>query len=144
MLGLSKQEEVLMDLLWELGYPMSSIDMLAKAPDAWGENSNKNIHRIIRQLISKELLEVCGQVASGTQYARLFRPAMTKEEYAVRQLDGFGDNSKIMIALGLTGAAKKKSKKNDEVDTALVEELEAMAHDFWECSEENDGKNENN
>lgn len=126
-----------MDILWDYGKPMSSMDIIAEAPaGTWGEKSDKNIHRIIRQLLKKDLIEVCGQVASGTQYARLFRPTITKEAYAVQLFEGLGGNSLVKIALGLTKAAKKKSDNQDEVDEDVIEELEKMIQEFRDSSQD--------
>lgn len=134
---LKGKEEIFMDILWDFDRPMSSMDIIAEAPSGtWGEKSDKNIHRIIRQLLKKGLIEVCGQVASGTQYARLFRPTLSKETYAIQQFESFGGNSLVKIALGLTKAAKSKADNQEEVDAEVIEELEKMIREFRESDNE--------
>lgn len=137
------KEEVFMDILWDCGKPMSSMDIIRAAPvGTWGEKSDKNIHRIIRQLIKKGWIEVCGQVQSGTQYARLFQPAITREAYAIKQLSDFESNSLVKIALGLTKVAKKNA--DNGIDKEVIDELEIMLQEFRESNKDNSSNNKGN
>jgi len=127
------KEEVFMNILWDLEKPLSSMDIIEIAPSGtWGAKSDKNIHRIIRQLLQKDMVEVCGQVQSGTQYARLFRPTISREDYAIKLLSGFQCNSLVKIALGLTRAAKGKLQDQSGVDEGVMEEFEKMIREFRE------------
>jgi len=137
------KEEVFMNVLWDGGKPMSSMDILEAAPvGEWEEKNDKNIHRIIRQLLKKDMIEVCGQVLSGAHYARLFRPTITREDYAVRQLSGNNRDSMIKIAIGLTKAAKNKGDSQKGISEEMLEELKKMVQDFEHENEENEGGKE--
>ena len=61
---LTNSEEELMNLFWE-----------------WNGNY---VHMMLRSLLAKGMIEVCGVVQCGTQYARQFVPAVTKEQYAAK------------------------------------------------------------
>ena len=130
------KEEVFMKVLWSGKKPMTSMDIIAAAPaGTWEEKNDKNVHRIIRQLLKKDMIKVCGQVLSGTQYARLFKPTITREEYTVSQMSDFDGDSMIKIAIGLTKTAKKKAGDKEAVSKEAIEELENMIQQFLENSE---------
>lgn len=137
------KEEVLMNVLWDYGKPMTSMDIIEAAPaGAWEEKNDKNVHRIIRQLLKKNMIKVCGQVQSGTQYARLFKPTISREVYTVNQMSSYDSDSMVRIAIGLTKAAKKKSDNKEGVSKEVIAELEKMVKEFKE-SNEDDNENDN-
>lgn len=118
------KEAVFMDILWDCRKPMTSMGILEAAPaGAWENKNDKNIHRIIRQLLKKNMIKICGQMQSGTQYARLFEPTVTREEYIVNLMSSYDVDSLIKIAIGLIKAAMKKVDR-EKVSNELIEELE--------------------
>lgn len=134
---LRDKEETLMNILWDKGDSMSSMEMVAALPqDIWGVNSDKNVHKVLRDLLKKDMLEVTGQVLSGTHYARLFKPTMSREAYMLRQLSGLKSNSLRRVAFGLTKMADVKAAETDEADENLIEELEEIIREVEQGDEE--------
>ena len=79
---LTGSEEELMELFWSRGEAMTSVEILKTAGNhSWNDSY---LHIMLRSLLKKGMLTVCGTVQYGTQYARQFIPAMTKEEYMAK------------------------------------------------------------
>lgn len=79
---LSPAEQQVMNVFWSVGTPLTSVEL--------SRHSNENgwkqsyIYILIRSLLKKQMIEPCGTLQYGTQYARQFRPIVSKEEYAAR------------------------------------------------------------
>lgn len=99
--SLTPSEERVMEILWTEKHPMTSVEL---AEHAEGENwKSSYVYILIRSLLKKGMIEVCGSVQYASQYARQFRPLLTKEEYAAKlalslDLDS-GSVSKVAVAL---------------------------------------------
>lgn len=79
---LTKSEEELMEMFWERNEPLTSVEILnISTGRSWNGNY---LHMMLRSLLKKGLIKVCGTVQYGTQYARQFIPAITKEQYAAK------------------------------------------------------------
>ena len=79
---LTGSEEELMELFWSRGEAMTSVEILKTAGShSWNDSY---LHIMLRSLLKKGMLTVCGTVQYGTQYERQFIPAMTKEEYIAK------------------------------------------------------------
>ena len=79
---LTNSEEDLMEIFWEKKEPLTSVEILElSAERSWNGNY---IHKMLRSLLKKDMIKICGTVQCGTQYARQFIPAVTKEEYAAK------------------------------------------------------------
>ena len=74
--------------------------------------------------IEKGLIEECGTELHGRQYARKFRPTMTKEEYMARFLieRGVDERSLALVAMAFV----RKGDLKDQEDEKLIAELENM------------------
>lgn len=80
---LSKREKDIMTILWESEIPL-------KASDFSKINSSLNINTIqsvLTKLLKKDLVKVDKIDYSGTVLARCYIPAVTPEEFALKQLD---------------------------------------------------------
>jgi predicted transcriptional regulator len=85
---LTAKEEELMNLLWSQDKPLTGVEMLAVADEhSWSDNY---LPIMLKSLLKKEAIEVCGYVQCGTQYARQFRAAITREAYVARLALGRG------------------------------------------------------
>lgn len=79
---LTNSEEDLMEIFWEKKEPLTSVEILEISCDrSWNGNY---LHMMLRSLLKKGMIKVCGTVQYGTQYARQFIPAVTKEQYAAK------------------------------------------------------------
>lgn len=81
---LTKSEKQLMELLWNVGEPLTYVNILEKSEDKSWKDSY--IHIMIRSLLKKGVIKVAGVELVCKNYARKFAPAMTKEEYIAKTL----------------------------------------------------------
>ena len=79
---LTPNENSIMEILWDEKRPMTSVE-LATYSQKFGWKSSY-IHIMIRSLLKKKMIQSCGTVQYGTQYARQFTPIVSKEAYAAR------------------------------------------------------------
>lgn len=112
---LTPSEMEVMEILWASDMPMTSNDVLGSGKiDGW---SSGYLHNVLRSMLKKDAVRVNGMVQNNTQYARLFEPILTKEEYAAKMALSVGLDKqsipKVMVAMA----------KNVDPDT-LVEQLE--------------------
>lgn len=122
---LTGSEEELMELFWEKNVPLTSVEILQI-----GENHSWNgnyLHMMLRNLIKKGLLEVCGLAQYGSQYARKFHAIITKEEYVAKlvMLKGKGKNYVTKVAAAMI----QEIDNTDEAD-GLINELEIIIEDL--------------
>ncbi len=113
-------EEELMEIFWERKAPLTSVEILEIATGySW---NGKYLHRMLRSLLKKGMLQVCGTVQCGTQYARQFLPAVTKEQYAARLVmsKGMGVSSLAGIAVAMVDEADESEEEE------LIQQLEEI------------------
>lgn len=115
---LTETEEEIMELFWESNEPLTSVDISQKSVNrSWNGNY---IHRMLRSLLKKGLIEVCGIQQYGTQYARKYRPTLTKESYVAQVVLAKGRGKDFVAKVSVAMAQEMENK--DE----LIEELEAI------------------
>ena len=78
---LTKSEEEIMYLLWDLDEPLTSSEIVKKAVNKTWKKSYINL--LINSLLKKDMIKVVG-VKQMT--ARTFVPTMTKDAYAIKQI----------------------------------------------------------
>ncbi len=119
---MTSREEDMMDLLWDSGKPMTSVDMEQALSDKdWNHAA---IFRVIKSLKEKGLIEECGTQLRGKQWTRLFQPVVDREEYMAQYLVEHGIKSR---SLGLVAmAVVDKSEKSESDDEQLIQELERI------------------
>lgn len=142
---LSPREEELMEMLWHVNKPMTTQAMLKEDyPRSWKDSY---ITIMIRSLLEKEAIQVCGIERSGRNYLRQFVPSYTKEEYAARLVASKVDVTHMPdVMLALAKVAEKNiddkhmakviaamAKDDDtEVDDELIERLESIIKEIRE------------
>lgn len=119
---LTKSEEQLMEIFWNSEEPITSVEITnMKVKPTW---SSGLVHNMLRALLKKSMIEECGTVQYGTQYARRFIPSVTKEEYAARLVLATGIDkdsiSKVMVAL------VKETGDNEEVIAQLEDMIKQL------------------
>lgn len=121
---LTNSEEDLMELFWEKKEPLTSVDISEFSADrSWNGNY---IHMMLRSLLKKGMIEVCGTVQCGTQYARQFVPIVTKEQYTAKLVMSKGIEKNSIAAV--TVAMVNEVNKADE--EGLVKQLEEIIQEL--------------
>lgn len=121
---LTSSEEDLMEIFWAKKVPLTSVELLELSTGySW---NGKYLHRMLRSLLKKEMLEVCGIAPCGTQYARQFQPIVTKEQYAARLVmsKGMGINSIAGIAVAMVDEADESEEEE------LIQQLEGIIEEL--------------
>ena len=121
---LTNSEEDLMELFWEKKEPLTSVDISEFSADrSWNGNY---IHMMLRSLLKKGMIEVCGTVQCGTQYARQFVQIVTKEQYAAKLV--MSKKKKKNSIAAVTVAMVNEVNKADE--EGLVKQLEEIIQEL--------------
>ena len=79
---LTKSEEEIMYLLWDLDEPLTSSEIVKKAVNKTWKKSYINL--LINSLLKKDMIKVVGVKQMTKNYARTFVP--TKDAYAIKQI----------------------------------------------------------
>lgn len=117
---LTKNEKQIMDTFWREGRGLTRSEIIDLTPDkTWKPSS---IHILINQLLDKGALLVEGETIKGINTARIYGPALSKENYDLMQL-GLNFKKVKPSRQAITGffAALVNS---DEIDEETIEELE--------------------
>lgn len=120
---LSEREQSVMDLLWEKGEALTSVDILEMLQDIMPNTTY--VHRTINSLLDAGFIQECGSIRYRTQYARKFAPCMTREECAAKYLVRHGIRRKSIgkVAMALVNETKDdKSRHTYE----MIEELQEI------------------
>ena len=81
---LTDSEQQVLDLLWDREDALTSSEIVEYCENrTWKESY---IHILINSLLKKNMIEVAGFKKTTKNYARTFRPTMTREDYSILQL----------------------------------------------------------
>ena len=76
---LTRSEMEIMDVLWNIGTPLSRADLLFhSAEKSWKDSS---VHILLNGLLQKGAIREAGFVKRSKTYGRTFLPTLTREEY---------------------------------------------------------------
>ena len=81
---LTKSEEEIMYLLWDLDEPLTSSEIVKNAVNKTWKKSYINL--LINSLLKKDMIKVVGVKQMTKNYARTFVPTMTKDAYEIKQI----------------------------------------------------------
>ena len=114
---LTKSELAIMEVMWEQEEALTASEIIKASGDK--EWKNSSIHLMVNALLEKGFLEVSGFKKTTKNYARTFKPTMTKEKYYVRKVMGNApteEKKKIYMQL---------LKEVDDIETldAIKEEI---------------------
>lgn len=116
---LTTKEEELMNLLWKQDKPMTSVEILAIGDEhSWSDNY---LPIMLKSLLKKKAIEVCGYAQCGTQYARQFRYLLSREEYVARLAVGRGLETHSIPKVAVAMVEEFGEDKND-----VIRELEEI------------------
>ncbi len=76
---LTKSEEQIVELLWNFDEPLTSSEIIRNSVDKTWKDSY--VHLLINSLMEKGVIEVAGFKKATKNYARTFKPTMSREEY---------------------------------------------------------------
>ena len=121
---LTNSEEDLMEIFWEKKEPLTSVEILElSAERSWNGNY---IHKMLRSLLKKDMIKICGTVQCGTQYARQFIPAVTKEEYAAKLVMSKGIEKSAIAAVTVDMVHEMDGADGEDVVKQLEDIIEEL------------------
>ena len=121
---LTNSEEDLMEIFWEKKEPLTSVEILElSAERSWNGNY---IHKMLRSLLKKDMIKICGTVQCGTQYARQFIPAVTKEEYAAKLVMSKGIEKSAIAAVTVAMVHEMDGAAGEDVVKQLEDIIEEL------------------
>ena len=115
---LTKSEEQIVELLWTSGEPLTSSEIIRNSVDKTWKDSY--VHLLINSLMDKGIIEVSGFKKATKNYARTFKPTMTREEYLVLSLTKSKNFDKAELPRIF------KAFISQTTDVELLEELEKV------------------
>lgn len=140
---LSRREEELLEMLWQLDRPMTSVDMTA---EPWQRSwKNNYLQAMLKSLETKGLIAVCGIELQGKSYVRKFVPVYTKEEFLAKATAAKANDDKLpqlMMEFAKETHAKLQTKQiaavvarmasDETVDANLMKQLERIIGEIKE------------
>ena len=115
---LTESEQQVLDLLWDRDEPLTSSEIVDFCEGrTWKESY---IHILINSLLKKKMIEVAGFKKTTKNYARTFKPCMTREEYSILQIK---QNQKISSR---TLSHLFSAMLEEETDASVLDDLSKM------------------
>lgn len=113
---LTKSEEQIIELLWNCGEPLTSSEIIKNSVGKTWKDSY--VHLLINSLMDKGIIEVAGFKKATKNYARTFKPTMSREEYLLLSLTKSKNCDKTQMPKIF------KAYIADVTDPKLLDELE--------------------
>lgn len=121
---LSKKEKELMDIFWSADEPLARSEILERAEEkkcSWKPNS---VHILLNSLLDKKAIQVAGFYLNSRKLGRTFEAAITREEYAVMQVELAATQAK---AEGVTASDRMMAALiDDNASKATLDEMSRM------------------
>lgn len=121
---LSKKEKELMDIFWSADEPLARSEILERAEEkkcSWKPNS---VHILLNSLLDKKAIQVAGFYLNSRKLGRTFEAAITREEYAVMQVELSATQAK---AEGVTASDRMMAALiDDNASKATLDEMSRM------------------
>ena len=134
---LTKSEEEIMYLLWDLDEPLTSSEIVKKAVNKTWKKSYINL--LINSLLKKDMIKVVGVKQMTKNYARTFVPTMTKDAYAIKQISdrpNFADDyTRNYIRHNIIPCLKKLNPSFERTALGLSENAGESADFIKKCAE---------
>ena len=108
------KEKAILDAFWDKDSDYTTMEILEVLEREYpGEWNRLGVFRTVNGLLEKELLVVTGLEQNKTQYARKYRPSMTREEYAAFLLEYEGMDITSLDRIALAMFKRNKTSKKD-------------------------------
>jgi predicted transcriptional regulator len=121
-MSLSKSEYEVLALLWTQNQGLTASEINSTCENrSWKDTS---IHLILANMIDKGAIVVDGVVRSGRTYSRIFKAAITPEEYSMMQIKqnaSFADDSRSSMTKLFAHLLD-----SDEVNLETISKIEAL------------------
>ena len=127
-----KREKALMEHLWNLDRPVTSIEIYEKLKDVMCNITY--VHRTLTALESKGLIQAVGLIKVNTKYARTFTYLKSREEVAAEDVKKIGISAKHIRKFAL--ALVKEEESDSAEREKLISELEDLIDELKEEKEE--------
>jgi len=124
---LTKSELEIMTLLWRAGKPLTASEIIEHSTDKTWKDSY--VHLLINSLLNKGMIRAEGFAKTTKNYARTFTPAVTKAEYAVRQItgkQGLCMKTVVSIVSALIDRSDDPKALVSELDALITEKKESL------------------
>ena len=110
-INLTQKELEIMRVLWETQAPMTATEIVSSSKDrTWKE---KSIYIILQSLLKKNAIAIDHHRATSTNIARVYRAAISVEEYAaIHVLEMNPDIVRFIKAIVKGNKIDKKTKEN--------------------------------
>ena len=116
---LTKNEQEILELMWEQSRPLTRTEIITLSPErSWKASS---IHILLNKLLEKEAIAVDGFIKTGKNYGRTYSPSITRNEYEKMLLKQHYKNGKLSI-----GEMVATLIDDEAVDDSVIDELEAI------------------
>lgn len=121
---LTKSEYEVMKILWDENRPMAKHEILAAGKDyTWQEGYLK---KMLHVLLNKGAIKPVGKVLVTRNYARLYIPTMSEDEYNISQYPVHSLKTIAGLVNGVYG------KSDEEEREELIAELEKIVEELKE------------
>lgn len=81
---ITNSEMQILEVLWDEGEALTSSEIVEVSEDRTWKSSS--VHLLLNSLLKKNLVQVAGFKKTTKNYARTFKPSMSREEYSLNQL----------------------------------------------------------
>ena len=120
-MDLTKSEMEIMEVLWDIGKPMSRADLLECTVEKHWKDSS--VHILLNGLLQKGIIREAGFVKRSKTYGRTFVPTTTREGYYANLV--YSHRTKPDL-VALLEALLKQAAPTDEQKAKLKEIINAM------------------
>lgn len=115
---ITNSEKQILEVLWDKGEALTSSEIVEVSDDrTWKASS---VHLLLNSLLNKGMVEVGGFKKTTKNYARTFKPVMSREDYSLLQLR----QEKKSTARTLSRFVN--TLLGNEIDEHVLHELEDM------------------
>lgn len=124
MKKLTKKELQVMEAFWESEDPLTSVDLFkSHEAEGWTRNFVQNA---VARLAKKEFIEQCGMARCNTQYARIFKPCVTREEYSTFLMSDMKVSPDKITDIVINFARRSAQMDKDKLISQLEEALNIL------------------
>lgn len=131
---LSNSEEILMNIMWNEGAPLTIAQLAEKATEMeWKPNY---VDKVVKQLVKKGIVKADGIQQDRFYRSQQFVPCYTKDEFLASMLEEQGVNNALFARIAVALFKKNPKQSTPEQDEKLIAELEKMVDEYEAAIEE--------